>query len=142
MWHATRSARQYARWLENELQDAKGDGVDVDDAHSVNLAARSEQVTACARWIIKNKLDTMTPGDLLNALKLIVSSTAERNKAVRALGLHQRADQWQSLDDYLQIEHLAAPGPRTRSADANGDQDADANGDQEATDAEDASEST
>jgi len=100
MRRVTRYVREYRRYLEAATVELRGDIGD-SDAHAIDEASTCEQTIGVSRWLLREKLDAMSVGDVLACMREIRQAKAQRNKAVRELGLSVNggADAWQHVLD-------------------------------------------
>ena len=67
--------------------DVKGQ-VNITDAHLIDEAAQAEVHSSVCRWILREKLATMTPSDIARCSEQILKAKTARNKAVERLQLN------------------------------------------------------
>jgi len=91
MRRQTQQARKYRRQLEAIVRDAKGE-ISPTDAHLIDEAATAEVHASVCRWLLRERLDTMSPSDIARCSEQILKSKTVRNKAVERLQL-DRNDQ-------------------------------------------------
>lgn len=85
-----KNALKYRRSLEDEVRRVKGE-INIDDAHSIDLAIQGEIHAAWCRWILKDRLATMNNADILTCSREILRGKETRNRAVRELELDKAA---------------------------------------------------
>ncbi len=86
MRRQTQQARKYRRGLEALVQQAKGE-VSATDAHLIDEAATAEVHASVCRWLLRTRLDKMSPTDIARCSEQILKSKTVRNRAVERLGL-------------------------------------------------------
>ena len=86
MRRQTQQARKYRRGLEALVQQAKGE-VGVTDAHLIDEATTAEVHASVCRWLLRTRLDKMSPSDIARCSEQILKSKTVRNRAVERLGL-------------------------------------------------------
>jgi hypothetical protein len=91
MRRQTREARKYRRGLEGLVFDEKGE-VTPTDAHLIDEAATAEVHAAVCRWLLRERLDTMSVQDVLTCSREILKAKTTRNRAVERLGIGERPD--------------------------------------------------
>jgi hypothetical protein len=98
MLRQTRMARKYRRGLEQLVMTAKGE-VDAVDAHLIDEASGAETHASICRWLLRERLDTMTVADITRCSEGIMRARAIRNRAVERLNLNAPAAlPWQVID--------------------------------------------
>lgn len=94
----TQRIRKYRRALEAAVIEAKG-GVSTLDSHLIDEAATSEMHSAVCLWLLRSRLDKMTPSDITRCSEQILKSRRARNKAVAALKIDaSEAKPWETID--------------------------------------------
>lgn len=86
MRRQTQNARKYRRGLEGLVVEAKGK-VSTTDAHLIDEAAAAEVHAAVCRWLLRTRLETMSPSDIARCSEQILKAKTARNRAVERLGL-------------------------------------------------------
>lgn len=81
-----RAALAYRRNLEAAVLEIKGE-VNLVDAHEIDLATGAELHQAVCRYLIREKIETMPPSDLLKCSEGMLKAKERRNLAIRRLGL-------------------------------------------------------
>src|SRR5215212_262955 len=81
-----REGRAYRRELERECVEIKGQ-IGTTDAHLIDTAAAATIQAGICRWLLRNKLETMTTADIRGCTADIVRAMEQRDAAVKALGL-------------------------------------------------------
>lgn len=81
-----REAREYRRTLEAEVVEVKGQ-IDTTDAHLIDTAAAATVQAGICRWLLRNKVASMSVSDIRNCSSDIVRAKERRDAAVRALKL-------------------------------------------------------
>jgi hypothetical protein len=59
-----------------------------DDNHSINLAVAATGVAGINRWLLRNRLDTMSITEIRGCSQDILKAKQVRNAAVKQLGLN------------------------------------------------------
>jgi hypothetical protein len=90
MLQIQRGSRVYRRELEDLAVEARGE-VNLFDAHLIDEAATAECHASVCRWLLRERLDKMTPADIRQTSAEIVKAKTQRNAAVRRLRLDDRA---------------------------------------------------
>ncbi len=102
--HAERLARQYRRQIEQAVIDQKGE-VSLSDAHWIDAAAGHEAHASIMRQILRQKVETLQPGDVVRISESISRARESRNKCFDRLGLDlQSTDPWDALPRYAAWE--------------------------------------
>lgn len=86
MWRISKEAREYRRMLEEAVMKEYG-AISQEQHHIIDEAATAEQHAGVCRWLMRNRLETMSVGDISRCSEQIVKSKTARNKAVRLLKL-------------------------------------------------------
>jgi hypothetical protein len=96
--HIQKATLHFRRQLETEVLTARGEITLVDAAY-VNTAFRAERHAQLAQRWLASEATTMTPADRLAYSREVVRGSADRDKAIAALGLPKRAslDPWGAL---------------------------------------------
>lgn len=81
-----REGRAYRRALEAEVLAVKGE-IGMTDCHLIDTAAAATIQCGICRWLLRNRLETMTVADILRCSQDQVRAKAARDAAVKALGL-------------------------------------------------------
>lgn len=84
MRRQTQQARKYRRGLEALVMDSKGQ-VNATDAHLIDEAATAEVHASVCRWLLRERLETMSVSDIARCSEQILKSKTIRNKAVERL---------------------------------------------------------
>ncbi len=93
-----RNVRSYRRRLEQELLDIHG-RVSLVQAHTVDEICAAEAHCGVARWILRTKLQDLSPIEILTVSRDIHTAKRARNKALAQLQLDQTdASLWDALD--------------------------------------------
>lgn len=120
------TSRRYRRELEQLVAEVKGE-VSVIDAHYVDEAVGAETHAALCRWLLRERLQSMTTADIVICSKEILKSKGVRNRAVEQLALDRvQAD---AIDALYHIKGDATPTPdatpdQSPASDTFGDSDA------------------
>jgi hypothetical protein len=85
-----RAARLYRAGLERAVVLSYGE-IDTPRAHAINLAASAEMQAMIGLWCLRNRMDTMSSGDILACSASITKARRERDAAVKVLGLDSRS---------------------------------------------------
>lgn len=93
-----REGRAYRRDLEAIVLATKGE-IGLTDAHHIDTASAATIAAGIARWLLRNKIDTMTTADIRGCSADIVKAKERRDAAVRALDLDKEADPWAAVYD-------------------------------------------
>jgi hypothetical protein len=104
------NATEYRRFLEAETMTAHGE-IGVVRAHLIDAAAGFELHGGVCRWIIRNRLDKMSPLDVANVSAQLAKCRVERNRAVMALGLDTETDTAFDLLPALELAQAAVESP-------------------------------
>ena len=91
-----REGRAYRRELEAAVVAVKG-SIGITDAHLIDTASAAVIQAGVCRWLLRNKLETMTTADIRGCQADIVKAKERRDSAVRQLGLDVKTDIWDSL---------------------------------------------
>ncbi|MBI2807929.1 MAG: hypothetical protein HYX68_23340 [Planctomycetes bacterium] len=83
---ARREARAYRRDLESATLAAIGE-ISVMGAHVIDTACAATIHASVCRWLLRFRLDVMTPADILACSRELVKAKQARDAAVRQLGL-------------------------------------------------------
>jgi hypothetical protein len=87
-----REERAYRRYLESTVITIKGlaakEDISDDDNHSINLAVAATGVAGINRWLLRNRLDTMSITEIRGCSQDILKAKQVRNAAVKQLGLN------------------------------------------------------
>ena len=86
MCRQTQNGRRYRRMLEEAITELRGE-VNLTDAHLVDEASQAEMHAGLCRWLMRNKLDTMSVADIRACSEQILKAKTARNKAVERLKL-------------------------------------------------------
>ena len=98
MLRVKRAARSYRRDLEGACQDRHGE-ISIVHAHIIDAAVGNETHAAICRWLLNQKLNDMTPTDIITCSRNIAQAKETRNRAVRELDLGTGGeDPWATLD--------------------------------------------
>jgi hypothetical protein len=90
--------RKYRRTLEDSVIEIKG-FISLGDAHLINEAATGEQHGAICRWLLRNRLGSMSVSDITKCSEQILKSKTVRNRAVKELKLDaEPASPWAIID--------------------------------------------
>lgn len=81
-----RESRKYRRDLEACVLDAKG-VIDVTDMHLIDTASAATMQAAICRWLLRNRMDKMSPADIRGCTGDVVKAKKDRDAAVKALKL-------------------------------------------------------
>jgi hypothetical protein len=81
-----REGRKYRRDLERLVLAAK-DEIGVTDAHLIDTASAATIQAGVCRWLLRNKIDSMSVSDIRGTQADIVKAKERRDAAVKALGL-------------------------------------------------------
>ena len=84
MLRQTRQACKYRRELEGLVFQAKGE-VNSTDAHLIDEAASAEIHSSVCRWLLREKLSTMSVSDILKCSSEMLKAKTIRNRAVERL---------------------------------------------------------
>jgi hypothetical protein len=104
-----RRASQYRRELEALVLAAKGE-VDLKDAHTIDLMTTCEMHAGLCRWLLRAKLEKMSPSDIARASEQILKSKVERNKVFEKLGIDRlQRDAIDALYDQVGADPDPAP---------------------------------
>jgi hypothetical protein len=90
MTSVKREARAYRRALEAEVLEAKGT-ISTTDCHLIDSATAATLQAGVIRWLLREKIATMTVADIRGCSNDIVRAKAARDAAVKALGLDRPA---------------------------------------------------
>jgi len=81
-----RQARMYRAQLEHACSDRHGEITPL-AAHEIGLATEATLHQSVCRWLLRERLSSMSAADILNCSLSIVKAGEVRNRAVRALRL-------------------------------------------------------
>jgi hypothetical protein len=81
-----REGRAYRRNLESAVLSARGN-ISTTDCHHIDTASACTIHAGICRWLLRNKISTMTTADVLNCSREITKAKAGRDAAIRALNL-------------------------------------------------------
>lgn len=98
----TRAARKYRNDLEHLVVERHGQ-IDAAAAHEIALAHEAFLHQAIGRWLLREKLTTMQPADVLNCSLSMLKAAELRNKAIARLKLEPLPN-----DPLSQYERLMA----------------------------------
>lgn len=85
------NARRYRRDLEHAVATVKGE-VDLADAHLIDLATNAETHASVCRWLMRERLGTMSTNDVLACSREILKAKEARNRAFAKLQLDQEQE--------------------------------------------------
>jgi hypothetical protein len=91
-----REGRRYRRSLEAIVLQRKG-RIDTIDAHLIDTAAAATIQAGINRWLLRNKLETMTTADIRGCTADIVKAKERRDASVKALELDGTDDPFDAL---------------------------------------------
>jgi hypothetical protein len=94
-----REARAYRRELERTVLEVKS-VIDPEDCHLIDAAVGATIAVAVNRWLLRNRLDTMTVADIRACNKEMRDAKRDRAKIVKELGLRV-PPKVLTLDEYL-----------------------------------------
>ena len=86
MLRQTRAVRDYRIVLEDLVTQVKGT-VSMTDAHLIDEACQAQMHCDVCRWIMREKLETMSVSDITKCSEQQLKAKTSRNKAIRQLGL-------------------------------------------------------
>ena len=81
-----REAQKYRRGLEAEVMNVKGD-ISFTDAHAIDTASAATIAAGISRWLLRNRIETMSIADIRNCGLDNVKAKEKRDAAVASLGL-------------------------------------------------------
>ena len=81
------NVRKYRRGLEQAIMEVHGE-IDMLAAHYVEEATRAEMHAAVCRWLMRTRLDKMSPSDIARCSAEILKAKTIRNKAIEKLKLN------------------------------------------------------
>ncbi len=81
-----REGRKYRRELEQAVIDAHGE-ISVTQSHLIDTATAATIHAGICRWILRNKVESMSAAEIMTASKNIASAKADRDRAVKQLDL-------------------------------------------------------
>lgn len=81
-----REGRAYRRALEAEVMAIKGE-INTADAHLIDTATAATIQAGICRWLMRNKIGTMSVADIRGCSQDQVKAKERRDAAVKALGL-------------------------------------------------------
>jgi hypothetical protein len=94
-----REGRAYRRELEAAVVGAKGE-IGLTDSHLIDTAAAATIQAGVCRWLLRNRIETMSVSDIRGAMSDIVKAKERRDAAVRALQLDAAAPApWTVIDE-------------------------------------------
>lgn len=95
--------RKYRRAMEDEVLQIKG-LVSTTDAHVIDLAVASQISCGIVRWLLRERIETMTNADILNCAQQLLKAKEMRNKAIEKLRLDVRHKVQDSIDALYEPE--------------------------------------
>ena len=98
-----REGRKYRRDLE-ALVLATKDEINATDAHLIDTATAATVQAGVCRWLMRNKIQTMSVSDIRGTQADIVKAKERRDAAVKALQLDKKPEPM-TLDQYLIISN-------------------------------------
>jgi hypothetical protein len=114
MARITRGVRSYRSLPFKAVQEVRNPTLT--DQHLIDSACRWEQHSSVCRWLLRQKLDKMQPGDIRETSKQIAWASDQRNRALLALNLDR--DRLQDAIDALYtvpaIEDKSGPKKATK----------------------------
>jgi hypothetical protein len=91
-------ARVYRRRLEAVVLNAKA-AISPTDAHLIDSAAAATAHAGICRWLLRNRLASMSVSDILACSKAIVQAKQARDTAVKTLDLDAPPESpWDAID--------------------------------------------
>jgi hypothetical protein len=94
-----REARSYRRFLEGETLQVK-DEINTTDAHLIDTASAATIHAGICRWLLRQKISTMTTADILACSRELIRAKQVRDAAVKALELGKLPEPL-SLTEYV-----------------------------------------
>lgn len=94
----TRYCRQYRLGLEQAVAEANSGNVTITQAHNIDAACGHEQHLQIMRWLMRERIDKMSVGDIVKCSAAMAAARDSRNRAVERLGLDKPVDPWATLD--------------------------------------------
>jgi hypothetical protein len=86
-----REGCKYRRDLERQVVDVKGE-ISHKDAHAIDTATGAVLAAAVCRWLLRNKMEKMSPADIRSCMAEITKMKEKRDAAVRLLELDAKVD--------------------------------------------------
>ena len=86
-----REGRAYRRGLEAAVVKSKGE-ISLTDAHLIDTASAAVIQAGVCRWLLRNRIETMTTADIRGTQADIVKAKERRDAAVRLLQLDVKVD--------------------------------------------------
>lgn len=86
-------ARSEGRAYRRSLEDAlirQGRDVGVVEAHAIDTASSATIHAAICRWLLRQKINKMSPTDILSCSREIVKAKQDRDRAIKTLNLDKR----------------------------------------------------
>ena len=108
MRRQTANARRYRRSLEELVIIQKGE-VTVSDAHIIDTCTACELHAAICRWLLRDRMMSMKPTDILACSRNIVMSKESRDRAFRLLKLDK--SQSDELDNLYSVPSIPVEEP-------------------------------
>jgi hypothetical protein len=99
------TARKYRRELEQLVISYKGE-ISATDGHLINEAVSAEVHAAVCRWLLRTKLESMSPGDIAKCSGEILKAKSIRNRAVERLELDRDTIQ-DAIDALYEVPNKA-----------------------------------
>ena len=93
-----REGRTYRRALEEVVLETKNEMTAM-DAHHIDTASAATIHAGICRWILRNKIETMTTADILTCSRELVKAKQTRDKAVAGLELDIKPSQPWVIDE-------------------------------------------
>lgn len=81
-----REGQQYRRDLEATVMECKGE-INTTDAHHIDTASAATIQAGICRWLLRNKLETMSTSDIRGCTGDIVKAKERRDASVKSLAL-------------------------------------------------------
>lgn len=97
-----REGRAYRRGLETAVLKAKGE-ISLTDAHLVDTASAAVIQAGVCRWLLRNRIETMSTADIRGTQADIVKAKERRDAAVRALQLDVKPEPKRLADVIIEM---------------------------------------
>jgi len=99
LYRVQRYAREYRRGLEAAVAEVHNGEVSLTHAHHIDAACTHEQHCQVCRWLLRERITTMSTSDIRECSKQMATSKDARNKAVSLLAIDKPPqDPWMVLD--------------------------------------------
>jgi len=83
----TRYCQEYRRGLEAVVAENNDGNVTMSQAHFIDSACTHEQHGQICRWLLRQRMETMSTSDIRECSKQMATAKDQRNRAVERLGI-------------------------------------------------------